>query len=232
MKSGFNPFGIICILNYINKNKIRLVHSHGYKTNIFLELIPKRKFKLISTVHGWSKGSAGLKIKIIELLDSLLMMRKDAVIAVSHAVASDLQNIGLDIKKIALIYNGIKLNIEKEIPNQQQMRQKYGISSSEFVIGSVGRLSKIKGHSILIEAMPKILKEVEHCKVIIAGDGPLRPDLEALIERLGLTDKIKLIGFTDDISGFLSLIDLFVLLLYQKACLYLCLKRWPKINQS
>jgi len=211
MKRGLNYFGIRRISKYISENNIRLVHSHGYKSNIFLSVIRNKKYKTITTVHGWAKNTAGLKARIYELADSISLKKIDKVIAVSEAVIKDLEKNGLNAEKISLIYNGIETNQYEQDIDITKIREKYTLSSDDYVIGAIGRLAKVKGHSYLIDAIPLILKEKINCKLIIAGEGPLREQLLAMIEKYGLTGHVQLLGYTNKIHEIMSMIDLFVL---------------------
>jgi glycosyltransferase involved in cell wall biosynthesis len=211
MDRGLNLAGLRSIRRFIQSHDIRLVHSHGYKPNIFLSFILGKRFKAVSTVHGWAKQAAGVKERFYELLDSMALRRMDRVIAVSRAVQNDLVRRGVRDKRIDLIYNGLKIVNDRPYLASEPLRRKFGIPGNAFVIGSVGRLVKVKGHSFLIEAMPSILDEVKNCWLIIVGDGPLKGDLEALISERGLSRNVKLTGYISDIHEFMSVIDLFAL---------------------
>ena len=211
MKRGVNPSGVFSILRFIRGHHIKIVHSHGYKPNTFLGVIPKKNFKTVSTVHGWAKQTAGLKVRAYEFLDSLALRRMDRVVAVSKGVEADLVKRGLRKDKIELIYNGINFNHNASNFDSLKMREKYGIPDNAHVIGTLGRLSAVKGHAFLIKAMPLILEEIRDCILVIAGDGPLKADLERLIRELNLTHSVKLTGYVKNVGQFLSMIDLFVL---------------------
>lgn len=213
MKRGLNLFGLKQIWKFINDNNIHIVHSHGYKPNILLALIPNRKFKIVTTAHGWAKQTAGVKGRIYEFFDSKALKRFDSIVAVSKGVVNDLIKRGIRKEKIDLIYNGIKVNKNNNssILDISKMRQKCGLPQNAFVIGSVGRLAKAKGHSCLIEAMPSILNEIKNCHLIIAGEGPLKEDLMSLIKKYNLSNHVKLIGYIENIEQFLTMIDLFIL---------------------
>ena len=133
------------------------------------------------------------------------------LIAVSKAVRDDLMKRGLRRSSIYLVYNGIKMAARQSVFDKIAARRELGFSEGGFIIGSVGRLVTVKGHSYLIEAMPSILNENKDCQLIIAGDGPLKADLEALITKLGLSDNVILAGHIDNIDKFMDTIDLFVL---------------------
>ena len=213
MKRGFNFSGIRSISTFARENKITVIHSHGYKPNIFLNFISARQVKKIATVHGWSKETGALKSRIYEFLDSLALRRMHCIVAVSKAVENDLASRGLRKDRIEIIYNGIIFNQEHN--NSQadvsQLRAEYNISNCTFVIGTLGRLVNVKGHNYLIQAMPFILKEIPNCVLLIAGTGSLKTYLENLIKDLDLVNNVKLIGYVKDLNKFFSIIDLFVL---------------------
>ena len=59
----------------------------------------------------------------------------------------------------------------------------------------VGRLSAQKGHFLLIEAISQLAAAGKECELVLVGDGELRPQLETLIEQLGLTERVKITGW-------------------------------------
>lgn len=69
------------------------------------------------------------------------------------------------------------------------------------VLLSVGRLMEEKGHAVLLDAFARLTQDFPDWQLRIVGDGVLRPDLEAQVERLGLTDKVEMPGFTRDVGA-------------------------------
>jgi glycosyltransferase involved in cell wall biosynthesis len=211
MQKGLNPVGIYRIQKFIREEAIDVVHSHGYKSDIFSRLLRKQGLSKVATVHGWAKGSASIRVKSYEFFDGLALRSMRRVVAVSDGVKKDLANKGVKTNRIQVIHNGIETQKNYLKTDSAELRKTFSVSEGDFVIGSVGRLAEVKGHSFLIEAMPSILREIPNCKLLLAGEGPLRSKLEELINHLTLADKVKLLGYTADIDGFLALIDLFVL---------------------
>jgi len=211
MRRGYNLKGIRSIFRFINDQDIKIVHSHGYKSNIFLGLQFKTEFKRISTIHGWSKEYGGLKNKTYEMLDSISLRRFDAVVAVSQSVATDLRKKGLNGRNITVIHNGLKATNNIDDADIADLRQKYALSENSFVIGTVGRLVPIKGQAFLIRAMAEVVKEIKNCHLLIAGEGPLRNNLQAEIDRLNISHNVQFIGYVHDINIMMATIDLFVL---------------------
>ena len=148
MKRGFSLSGLRHIMEFVRQSDISIIHSHGYKPNILLSLAPRTHFKVVSTVHGWSKSSMDLKGRLYEYLDSLALRRTDKVVAVSQAVQEDLTRKGVPSSKILLIYNGIQHSQAQVDMNVASLRQELGLRTDAFVIGAVGRLSPVKGHGV------------------------------------------------------------------------------------
>ncbi|TDK31762.1 glycosyltransferase [Rhizobium deserti] len=74
---------------------------------------------------------------------------------------------------------------------------------------AVGRLSKEKGFDVLLSAVA-LVKQNAPVKLVIVGEGPARPDLEAQIKTLGLRDTVQLVGFQNDPGVFLRRAAIFV----------------------
>ncbi len=129
----------------------------------------------------------------------------DAVIAISRPIADVLVSAGVKPEKIRVIYSGIDharfADTEREGPRD----------SDAPVIGAVAHLEARKGHRYLLEAA-RLLKE-RGCRfrLALAGDGPLRPTLEALARSLALGEDVTFFGFVSDVPKFLAAIDIFVL---------------------
>ncbi len=211
MKRGFNPFGLHQINKYVIDERIRVIHSHGYKGDIYAGLLRRRDIKKISTVHGWSQNTEGLRMSLYEYVHSKMLSRMSRVVAVSQAVKGDLMSRGVIGDKIDLIYNGIGMEQFKPTADLTQLRQRFGIQKEVSLIGAVGRLENIKGHLFLLDAM-KILREDKNSyHLAIAGDGPLKDDIIHHIRQHRLESCVTLLGFTDQIHEFLSMIDIFIM---------------------
>jgi glycosyltransferase involved in cell wall biosynthesis len=87
-------------------------------------------------------------------------------------------------------------------------RARLGLDPRARVIGTVGRLVPVKGHGVLIEALAAL---PEDAHLVLAGDGPERPALEALAARLGLGRRVTFLGHRDDPEAVLPAFDVFCL---------------------
>lgn len=136
----------------------------------------------------------------------------DKIITVSESQREEMLRIKLtDPSKVITIENGVDIN---KFGNNGfdifKKRQELGLNNGSVILGSVGVLNESKGHCYLIQAVSEIIKEGLDVSLIIAGEGILRKELEALSDKLGLNGRIKLLGFREDIPQILSLMDIFV----------------------
>lgn len=96
-----------------------------------------------------------------------------------------------------------------EIPptvRNDALRAEWGFTPADFVVGIVARLKPVKGHTYLIDALAQ-LGDLPQVKLLIAGDGPLREELQAQAEVCGVAGRVCFAGFRDDIPRVLMALD-------------------------
>ena len=142
----------------------------------------------------------------------LLVIGKFAsiIVAVSTEVRDRLTLAGIASQRIIMIPNGIRISITSRTEGTK-LRKSLGLRRSQIVLISVGRLVYQKAHSVLVNAMQVIVAQQQQVVLYIAGEGPLRHDLEQQIETLGLGNQIYLLGNRSDVAALLSISDIFVL---------------------
>ena len=95
------------------------------------------------------------------------------------------------------IYNGINIRkfSEKEILEQ---RKKWGLSETDFIIGTTSQLTNVKGIDKLIYEFYKFLVKHPDCYLVITGEGPERHNLKNLTELLNISEKVVFSGFSTE----------------------------------
>lgn len=209
MKSYYNPLKIVALSGLIRKEKIKVLHTHGYFASTFgrLAAILARVPIIIAHVHSTYYGYSRRNV----LIERFLSFFTDKIVCVSVAV----QNFALEVERInkrkaLVIYNGI--DGPNSFKNELSVNRKsFGISDSDIVLITVASLTAHKGHSVLIDAMHILAQKYKNLSLIIVGDGPLRNDLFEYVKRLGLDRSIIFTGLRKDIYSLLNLSDIFVL---------------------
>jgi L-malate glycosyltransferase len=199
------------LLTLLRRQKIDLVHSHGYRADVFALAAGKWcRLPLVSTCHGFV--GIDRRLRLYNALDTRVLRRFAQVIAVSDRMKDDLVAAGLDARKIQVITNAVPEMSEGELtPARQQARTRAGICEHEFVFGYVGRLSEEKGTQFLLDAAARLAATTDRFRIIVVGDGPERVRLEAMARGLGLSDRVIFAGFHSDTAPWYAAMDAFVL---------------------
>jgi len=207
MKPLPDPRESIKIIKYCESTCVDVIHSHGYKGNILLGLLPRslRKIPVVTTVHGYTREERFGKLYVYQAIDRICLNRLEAIVIVSESMRNQIPQQTLT-NKLYVINNGLP-NIN---PHDQSHDYQSKFDINNIKIGSLGRLSFEKNFSLLIQAMKIIIREHPNARLVIYGDGPLRTDLRRLIDQNGLSDSIHLPGYLKDTTSFFSELDIFV----------------------
>jgi glycosyltransferase involved in cell wall biosynthesis len=149
---------------------------------------------------------------LFRILYRLLAGRVTAIVAVSRAVRdSVLSAVGRIGHKITVIENGVALARFDFHFDRAVVRSRLGVAAPDPIILAVARLAPEKGLQYLIEAFPAVLRDHPRARLLIAGGGKSRSELQALAARLNVTGRVRFLGPRDDIPELLAAADLFVL---------------------
>jgi len=92
-----------------------------------------------------------------------------------------------------------------------EIRARVGAGEGTVLIGSVGRLVEQKDYPTQLHAFAQAARELPQLRMVLAGDGPLRGEIEAMAAQLGITDKLCLLGHWVRVPALLRALDVFVL---------------------
>ena len=215
MKKGLNIIGILQIIKYAKLHNFDLLHSHGYKTNILLGLIPARfrKLKIVTTLHGWINIKRISSMRLYEWLESRLLDKFDAIIVVNRNMLSH-HNIRRSRVKSDVIY--IINNAVNFVDDNKCMKDPdlLNIAKDNFSLVAIGRLSPEKGYDVLIKALAILRADINDINLTFIGDGPQRKELEKLTAFLNLRDNVTFAGYRESARQYLEYFKIFILSSY------------------
>jgi glycosyltransferase involved in cell wall biosynthesis len=116
-------------------------------------------------------------------------------------------------EKALVVNNGVDLDDFPKIPPSvlADLRARHELPNDALVVGTVVRFEPGKGLEYLVDAMPSIRAAHPNVHLLMVGDGSLRAELEAHVERLGLKAVTRFVGFQKDPRPYLAVMDAFVL---------------------
>jgi glycosyltransferase involved in cell wall biosynthesis len=188
-----------------------VIHSHGYKGNILLGLLPRadRRIPVVTTLHGWTAKRAFSKLGLYRFLDQIVLSRLDGVVIVNN----EMRRVGKVARltpPAVTIPNGVTLAPSIE-PDESLARSLAEMRTRCSVIfGVVGRLSPEKNVAGLIEALAALGQDM-NVGLAVLGAGPEQRAIERTIARHGLKDRVLLAGYVDNARSALSLVDALVI---------------------
>ena len=200
---------IFAIRNYIEKQRIDLIHCHGYKSNLFGLLSSHQKIPKVTTNHNWLKSH--WKLRAYCLLDSLWIRFFDRIVSVSQEIKDEMLKFRIPEEKISVVDNGIDLDRFDKALSTQNIRREFKLDNNIKIVGTIGALGSEKGHDYFLQTAKDVIQTNIPVKFFIVGDGPLKEQLEYQIHHLGIGDNVILTGYRKDIPEILSLFDIFVL---------------------
>jgi glycosyltransferase involved in cell wall biosynthesis len=211
-RNGLNLKGTIRILKSCNALKGQIIHSHTYKGNILLGIVPRglRKVPVIATLHGWTSTNLFTKMGLYKCLDAVAMKNLDAIAVVSSALLEHPIFKFLRIHPV-VIKNGMPELDFKKGDFERQFPEIASRCKDKFRILSIGRLSPEKGFDVLIQAVAKTIRQGMNINLAIIGDGKEKFRLAQIIKDHNLFDNVFLLGWQHKAFRFIPSFDLFVL---------------------
>ena len=203
-----------------------IVHTHMAKAGLLGRLAATLynltrgsapRARVVHTYHGHVLEGyfSALMTGIFITLERLLARASDRIIAISPAIERELREgfrigradqyrvvpLGFDLSAFAAVGDGARM----------QARRELNIPQSAAVVSTVGRLTAIKQHRLLLDTIARAAKTNSNVLALIAGDGELRHDLEAYAAQLGIAGRVRFLGWRRDLATIYAATDVFLL---------------------
>jgi len=131
-------------------------------------------------------------------------------VANSEDVAISLVKSGIARERISIVNEGVRIPELPSVEVRARARKRWGIGDGEFLFGCVSVFVPEKGHRHIIEALSVVRRKYPQARLILAGDGACREELEILTKRLGQQDSVLFPGFVNDVEEVYAALDAFV----------------------
>ncbi len=205
------------LADMIDKEGFDIVHSHGSRGNMVSALLHRRrKVPTVTTVHSdYRHDYLGRPLARLSYgnINKWALQHIDYRIGVSQGMADMLCDRGFAPDKIFTLYNGMDFSQPAPDVNRHSFwsAQGFPLRDNDILCGIAARLSPVKDIDTLLRGLAATAPACPRLKLVIAGDGELRSQLEALSASLGLSDRVFFAGWMTDMDSFYHAIDINVL---------------------
>jgi glycosyltransferase involved in cell wall biosynthesis len=206
----------------IRRERAAIIHTHtatagmigraaGLVTNLIGTVTGRPRARLVHTFHGhvFHGYFSPFRSRIIVMIERVLARITDRIITVSEAVKRDLveRYQVCPASLVTVVPLGLDLGWTARLDESTgELRGELGVARDTVTIGLVGRMTAIKNHALLVEAIA--LLGIDAVRVFLIGDGELRGEIEAAIEKYGLTRHILLAGWQRDPARIYADLDI------------------------
>ncbi|MBM3145132.1 MAG: glycosyltransferase family 4 protein [Chloroflexi bacterium] len=206
--------GLFRLWDLLRSKKIEVIETFTPDSNILGLLIariagvPVR----IATHHGYIEGAYSWTNKLHGWMINKGFAQR--LVAVSDRVRRiAIAEEGIHPEKVVVILNGIA-PITSNTPRakiRHRIHNALGMKADSLLVLTVGRVTVQKGHTFLLDAIPKVLERFPNTVFAIAGEGHLRDVLKDKAAQLGVAGSTHFLGARSDIPDLLFAADVFVL---------------------
>lgn len=174
-----------------------ILHVHLFPSLYLAAFLPGLK---IYTEHNtWNRRRSH---RFLCFLERIVYRRYDHVVAISDAVRFSLIDwVSSKALPITVIDNGVPLNRFHGVV--RELRQ----NVDNIILGMAGSFSDQKNQDFLVRVLVYLPKKV---RLVFAGDGPRRLEVEMLAHTLGVAEQVTFLGNVDDMSAFYSELDVYI----------------------
>ena len=205
------------IVRAIRAGRYHLIHTHTSKAGL-LGRLAARFCGIAAVVHSPHgtvlEGYFGpLTTRFFALLERLAALWADRIICLTEMEIGQYLRVRIGRRsQYTHIYNGIDVEaFAGRASDRTALRTALGLAADHLVCITVGRLVPVKGHADLLHAFRMAVTACPQLRLVIVGEGLLRPQLEDLSANLGLDQRVMFLGWRNDTAELLGASDIFIL---------------------
>lgn len=163
-------------------------------------------------VHGYDLDGYFRMSKIDNIAAKFVLKNASWVFANSNYTRERAIALGYDFSKITVVNPGVDLDRFKPGIEVSDIADCYGLHGKKVIL-TVSRLDKRKAHADILRALPCVIKKIPNAKYLIAGAGPEKRGLKAMVDELGLHSHVAFTGHVPDLDlpALYCACDLFVM---------------------
>ncbi|WP_313927398.1 glycosyltransferase [Pseudoxanthomonas sp.] len=212
-RSGADATLIRLLRSTLLDARVDVVHTHNFVPSYYAAAatrFARRRPVLVNTCHNMGGRLGNRRLRWLYQW-SLAHSRRIAMVGGKvrdHLLSRKL----VPAARSSVVMNGIPVDHFRRSPAiRAEIREELGIPPQAVVVGTVGRLVELKNQRLLLDAVAQLAPSHPDVVVVLAGDGPLRSELEAFARQCGIAGRVVFTGSRKDIPALLAAFDIFTL---------------------
>lgn len=199
------------MLEFLRREKVDIIHSHGLASMAILSLIASRAMSVphVLTFHTMANEAIRyyspfrvreeVMIELVWIYLRNMLKRPEVVIAPSAPVKQELEEHGVRMKTCEIVPTGVDCRRFTPEMYDKKFLERFGFAGKRVML-HVGRLSMEKRLDIVLEAMAKLATKVPDLRLLVVGAGPASESYKRMASELGLSDRVVFTGFLPDVE--------------------------------
>jgi glycosyltransferase involved in cell wall biosynthesis len=188
------------LAQHLKQKRIQIAHAFDFYTN--LTLLPAARWSGVPVVIGSQRQLGDLLSRAQSKLQRAAFRLCDAIVCNSRAAVDRLAADGVEDNKLRIIGNALAPELFAAAPPLIPR------ASGTLRFGMIARMNaRYKNHSEFLRAAAKLCALRADVEFLLAGDGPLRPELQAEAASLGIADRVRFLGDQRDVGAVLASLD-------------------------
>lgn len=206
-------FATLKLSRELRRRKVDLIQTHLYEASL-VGLLAGRfagtPIKVLTRHHLDQALLIGKRLPIF--IDKWEAGTADHIVTLGGAVKEHLvSREGVPAEKINVVYQGFDFNRFSATEDEgSRIRNEFGISESEILIGTFGNFFPTKGHRFLLDAVSVLIEKYPNIRLFFVGGGGEQAGLAEYVAKAGLGDRVIFAGFRDDVAACMKACDLVV----------------------
>lgn len=196
---------------FMKHSEYHIIHSHISSTAAIILSIAK-KYDLFTIAHSHNTSSGfGISAKVKDIMQFPIRFIADWFFSCSHEAGRWLfGNKVISGSNYRILKNAIDIqSFNDKLIVRKEVRDEFGLNGY-FVIGHIGRFADQKNHMYLVDIFKYVFAKNSAARLLLVGDGPLKPDVERKVAAFGLSKYVVFAGVRNDVPKLLQAMDVFV----------------------
>lgn len=206
---GFEPRVVAGLGAALRRLRPDVVHTHLHVLKYLLPVwAGVGRPRVVHTLHNLADKEA---TEADQRLQRAAFAAGVEPVAIGEAVAESMGPV-YGLRPRFTVANGVEVEaFQRDAATRARLRSSLGLPEGAPAFVVVGRLNPQKNHALLLDAFAEDAVAATGARLLVVGDGELRPDVEARVDALGLADRVHLLGVRRDVPDLLAAADAFVL---------------------